>query len=71
MRAGGGTGVVEHDVAPGYAAQLMDLGCQSAGLSVSQQCLIALLSAVWLTCTWILGQEILVESTNMRMMCQC
>ena len=55
-------GGVEHDVVPGYAAQLMDLGCLSAGLSVSQQFLIALLSGVWFTCTWTLSQEFLYKA---------
>lgn len=51
----------QHDVVRGYVAQLMDLGCLSAGLSVSQQCLIALLSGVWFTCTWTLSQEFLYK----------
>lgn len=57
-----GGGGVEHDAKPEYAAQLMDLGCLSPGLSVSQQCLIALLSGVWFTCTWTLSQEFLYKA---------
>lgn len=55
-------GGVEHDVVLGYAAQLIDIGCLSAGLSVSQQFLIALLSGVWFTCTWTLSQELLYKA---------
>lgn len=54
-------GGVEHDAVLGYTAQPMDLGCLSAGLSVSQQCLIALLSGVGFTCTWTLSQEFLYK----------
>lgn len=43
---GGEGGGVEHDVMLGYTAQLIDLGCLSARLSVSQQYLIVLLSGV-------------------------
>lgn len=57
----GGAGGVEQDAVPACAAQLMCLGCLFAGLSVSQQCLIALLSGVWFSCTWTLSQEILVQ----------
>ena len=59
---GGRKGGVEHDVVSGHAAQLMDLGCLSAELSVSQQGLIALLSGVWFTHTWTLSQEFLYKA---------
>lgn len=60
-RGEGRGGRSQHNVVRGYVAQLMDLGCLSAGLSVSQQCLIALLSGVWFTCTWTLSQEFLYK----------
>lgn len=55
-------GGVEHEPGPLSAPPLMDAGCLSAGLSVSQQRLIALLSGVWFTCTWTLSQGFLYDA---------
>lgn len=61
-----GSVCVGHDMVLRFTAYLLHLGCLSAGLSVSQQCLSVLLSGAWFTCTSALSQEALFKAQMWR-----